>query len=84
MSLSTYVILGWSGVVIFQRLSAAIPALSLWLLAIGGVIYTAGIAVHVCKSLRFHNAIWHVLVLIAACCHYSAIVNCLRVLPSLK
>jgi hemolysin III len=72
-----YVILGWSGLMIFQKLSAAIPALSLWLLAIGGVVYTAGIAFHMCKSLRFHNAIWHVFVLVAACCHYFAIVNCL-------
>jgi hemolysin III len=76
-SIVLYVLLGWSGVAIFQTISATLPALSLWLLAIGGVVYTIGIAFHVWRSLRFHNAIWHVFVLVAACCHYSAIVNCL-------
>jgi hemolysin III len=26
--------------------------------------------------LRFQNAIWHGFVLVAACCHYSAILYC--------
>jgi predicted membrane channel-forming protein YqfA (hemolysin III family) len=32
---------------------------------------------HVCRGLRFHNAIWHGFVLIAASCHYSAVLACL-------
>jgi len=27
--------------------------------------------------LRFHNAIWHGFVLLAASCHYSAVLACL-------
>jgi hemolysin III len=76
-SIVLYVLLGWSGVAIFQTISTSLPASSLWLLAIGGVVYTLGIGFHAWRSLRFHNAIWHVFVLVAACCHYSAVVNCL-------
>jgi hemolysin III len=77
MSIVLYVLLGWSGVAAFQIISAILPATSLWLLAAGGLTYTAGVAFHVWRTLRFHNAVWHACVLVAACCHYSAIVNCL-------
>jgi hemolysin III len=40
---------------------------------IGGLIYSLGVPVHLWRSLPYNNAIWHGLVLIAACCHYAAI-----------
>src|SRR5262245_36787619 len=50
---------------------------SLWLLAIGGVLYSLGPLFHVWQRLRFQNAIWHGFVLLAASCHYSAVLACL-------
>jgi hemolysin III len=50
--------------------------LSLWLLAAGGILYSAGVIFHVWQNLRFQNAIWHGFVLVAACCHYSAVLDC--------
>jgi hemolysin III len=50
--------------------------LSLWLLAAGGILYSTGVIFHVWKNLRFQNAIWHGFVLVAACCHYSAVLAC--------
>jgi hemolysin III len=75
MSIGLYVLLGWSGVAVSRTILATIPPTSLWLLAVGGVVYTAGVAFHLWRSLRFHNAIWHVFVLVAACCHYCAIIT---------
>jgi hemolysin III len=77
MSVIVYVILGWSGATIFDKLLVSIPTPSLWLLAIGGIIYTAGVGFHLYQSLRFQNAIWHMFVLIGATCHYSAVLYCL-------
>jgi hemolysin III len=74
VSIGLYMLLGWSGLAIFRTILAAIPTMSLWLLAVGGVIYTAGVAFHLWRTLRFHNAIWHVFVLVAACCHYCAVI----------
>jgi len=70
-------LLGWSGVIAYDSLASAIPSSSLWLLAIGGVLYSLGTLFHVWQRLRFQNAIWHFFVLLAAGCHYSAVVACL-------
>lgn len=66
-------LLGWSGVVAFESLTSAVPSTGLWLLAAGGILYSAGTLFHVWHRLPFHNAIWHGFVLLAASCHYSAI-----------
>jgi hemolysin III len=66
-------LLGWSGVVAYEAMVAAIPSISLWLLAAGGLLYTVGTLFHVCESLRFQNAIWHFFVLLASICHYFAV-----------
>jgi hemolysin III len=71
-----YLLLGWSGVVVYQPVAAALPNLSVSLLAIGGALYSIGVIFHRWQSLRFQNAIWHTFVLVAACCHYWAILYC--------
>ena len=71
-----YLILGWSGAVVYEPVAVALPSLSIWLLAAGGALYSAGIVFHGWQSLRFQNAIWHGFVLVAACCHYSVILYC--------
>jgi hemolysin III len=73
LSIALYLFLGWSGVTIFRPVVAVLPATTLWLLAAGGLLYTAGVAFHMWKGLRFHNVIWHGFVLAAALCHYSAL-----------
>ena len=70
-------LLGWSGVIAYDSLASAIPSSSLFLLAVGGILYSLGALFHVWQHLRFHNAIWHGFVLLAASCHYSAVLACL-------
>jgi len=70
-------LLGWSGVIAYDSLASALPSSSLWLLAIGGILYSFGTLFHVLQRLRFHNAIWHGFVLLGASCHYSAVLACL-------
>jgi hemolysin III len=76
LSLLLYLLLGWSGGLVFGSIATVLPSVSLWLLAVGGIIYTIGVIFHRWKSLRFQNAIWHGFVLVAACCHYWAILYC--------
>jgi hemolysin III len=76
LSLVLYLLMGWSGALVFGSIAAALPSVSLWLLAGGGIIYTTGVLFHRWESLRFQNAIWHGFVLVAACCHYWAILTC--------
>jgi hemolysin III len=77
LAVALYLLLGWCGVVAYDLVASAVPSTSLWLLVIGGILYSIGTVFHGWRRLRFHNAIWHGFVLIAAGCHYSAVLNCL-------
>jgi hemolysin III len=77
LAVALYLLLGWCGVVAYDLVASAVPRTSLWLLVIGGVLYSIGTVFHGWRRLRFHNAIWHGFVLSAAGCHYSAVLNCL-------
>ena len=68
-----YVVLGWSGLAQIDSLVARLPVAALVLLAVGGVIYTAAAPLHRRTSLRYHDAIWHASVVVAAACHYAAV-----------
>ena len=70
-------LLGWSGVIVYDSLASTLPVASVWLLLIGGILYSLGTVFHVWRGLRFHNAIWHGFVLLAASCHYWAVLACL-------
>jgi hemolysin III len=61
----------------YDSLASVLPSSSLWLIVIGGILYSLGVLFHLLRRLRFHNAIWHGFVLLAAGCHYSAVVACL-------
>ena len=73
LAIALYLLLGWSGVMMYQPVSMVLPASALWLLGAGGLFYTCGVIFHVWDSLRFHNAIWHGFVVLAAGCHYTAV-----------
>lgn len=77
LSIILYLLLGWSGLMAYQTVFGALSYTTLWLLAVGGILYTAGVVFHLWESLRFQNAIWHAFVLAAAACHYGAVLECL-------
>ena len=73
LSILAYVMLGWVGVIAIGPVSAALPSVSLWLLAAGGLTYIAGVAFYVWERLRYQNAIWHGFVAVAAGLHFAAV-----------
>jgi hemolysin III len=75
VSILAYLLLGWAGVVALDQLLAALPPLDLWLLVTGGLLYSLGIVVHLSTRLRYHNALWHALVVAAAGCHYAVVLR---------
>jgi len=70
-----YLLLGWCSVVTYGSFFALLPNVTFWLLAAGGVLYSMGVIFHAWESLRFQNAIWHAIVLAAAVCHYTAVLQ---------
>jgi hemolysin III len=75
-SIGLCLLLGSSGMLIYDSAIVALPSSALWLIAMGGVLYSTGVIFHVWQTLRFQNFIWHTFVLLAAICHYTAIFNC--------
>ncbi len=73
VSILAYLLLGWAGVAALHRLVAALPLRDLLLLAAGGLLYSLGVVVHLSTRLRYHNALWHTLVVAAAGCHYAVV-----------
>ena len=68
-------LLGWTVVVAFGPLAAALPGWTLVLLAVGGGLYSVGVVFYLWGRLAFHKAIWHGFVLAGASCHYAAILG---------
>jgi hemolysin III len=75
LSVAAYLLLGWSIVVALDPLWGAVSAAGLILLAIGGLLYSIGVVFHLWQRLPYQNAIWHVFVLAAAACHFTAVLS---------
>jgi hemolysin III len=73
LAIALYLAIGWSGILVFHSLSAALPPSAMWLLVAGGVTYSAGIVIHLWEKLKFYNALWHGFVIIGASLHLIAI-----------
>ena len=67
--------LGWVVVFAFKPLLDNASAFAFWMIILGGLLYTIGTAFYAWKRLPFQNAIWHVFVLAAAICHFSAVMS---------
>jgi hemolysin III len=75
VSVGLYLAMGWSGMMLYDAVVAAVPALALGFIVAGGVLYTFGVVFHAWQRLRFQNAIWHAFVLSGAACHYTAVLD---------
>ncbi len=70
-----YLAFGWMAVLLMVPMAARMPMLAVFLLAIGGLIYSAGVLVYLRHSLPYRRAIWHAIVLMGAGAHYAAVLT---------
>jgi hemolysin III len=70
-----YLVQGWAVLSALDSLLSAVSSRVLILLFIGGCLYTVGVVFHLWERLRYHNAVWHGLVLAGSCCHFAAIID---------
>jgi len=75
LAIGLYLAIGWSGVVVFRDLAAAVPPSSMWFLVAGGLTYSFGIIFHLWEKLKFYTALWHLFVVAGATLHLIAIFN---------
>lgn len=70
-----YLALGWIVIIAIGPMVSAVSLSGMILLAIGGLVYSAGVIFYVRKSLHFRRAIWHSFVLAGAGVQYAAIMT---------
>ena len=75
VSVGIYLVMGWSGVMLYRPVVQTLPALALGFILAGGLLYSFGVIFHAWRRLRFQNAIWHGFVLAGAACHYTAVLD---------
>jgi hemolysin III len=75
IAVGLYLALGWSGLMLYDSVVAALPNVALWLVLAGGALYSLGVIFHAWQRLRFQNVIWHCFVLLGAACHYTAVLD---------
>jgi hemolysin III len=72
-STALYVLMGWVIVFAIRPLLEHMSVAGVRWLWAGGLCYTGGAGIYLLKRMRYHHAIWHLLVLAGAACHYFAI-----------
>ena len=73
VSVVSYLVMGWLGVIAIKPLFDAIGMTPLVLVIAGGVAYSLGVIFFAWTSIRHHHAIFHVFVLAGSILHYLAI-----------
>jgi len=78
ISIVLCLLLGWSGLFIYDDLFGRLSPTTVCLIVTGGVLYSVGVIFHLWDQLRFQNAIWHAFVIGAATLQYFAIFDAVR------
>lgn len=75
LAVGVYLAMGWSGIMLYDSVVKALPAMAMGFVLAGGLLYSFGVIFHAWQRLRFQNAIWHGFVLGGAACHYTAVLD---------
>ncbi|MCZ4255084.1 hemolysin III family protein [Sulfitobacter sp. PR48] len=78
-SLALYLLMGWLAVLLFWPMWQVLPPAALFLVSVGGIIYSVGAWVFAKPAFRFQNAIWHSFVLSASTCFFAAVAIALQI-----
>ncbi|HEY0680570.1 MAG TPA: hemolysin III family protein [Chitinophagaceae bacterium] len=69
-----YLVMGWLMLTGANAFFANMPYQVIALIVAGGILYSVGVIFYLWRCFFYHHAVWHLFVLAAAICHYSAIV----------
>lgn len=68
-----YLIMGWLSLALIWSLWPIVPVSAMILMALGGLLYTAGVPFYASETMKFSIAIWHGFVVTASACFFAAI-----------
>lgn len=70
-----YLIMGWMLLSGAKEFFANMPSSTIALIITGAILYSVGILFYVRRLFAYHHAVWHLFVLSAAICHFTAILK---------
>ena len=70
-----YVVMGWLALLVFNQAMRDIGTVSLILLLVGGIFYTAGIIFYRWRKLPYNHAIWHLFVIGGSAFHFFSVMQ---------
>lgn len=73
-----YVLMGWILFAGGKTFFEAMPLSVIILIMMGGLLYSFGVVFYLWHKYTYHHAVWHVFVLVAAICHYVAVLIALK------
>lgn len=73
LSVAVYIVMGWLCLIALKEIVIHVPALSIVLLLLGGISYTAGVIFFAWRKLPYHHTVWHLFVLTGSLFHYFAV-----------
>lgn len=68
-----YLVLGWLSLALVWPMVQTLPVVAVFLVGLGGGLYSLGVVVFTRENMRYSNAIWHGFVLAASGCFFAAI-----------
>ncbi|HYF31222.1 MAG TPA: hemolysin III family protein [Chitinophagaceae bacterium] len=68
-----YLAMGWALLAGADTFFAKMPYQIVVLIVAGGVLYSVGVIFYIWRLFTYHHAVWHLFVLSAAICHYTAV-----------
>ncbi len=74
LSLTIYLVMGWTVVFFAPLLWRNASKMLILLIAVGGIFYTIGAYFYAKKGFRYHHLVWHLFINLAMVSHYVAIV----------
>lgn len=75
LSMALYVLMGWSVIMSIKTVMAVMEPGGIFLLALGGIMYTLGIVFYKLKNIKYMHFIWHLFVLGGSVLHFFCILN---------
>lgn len=75
LSMALYVIMGWSVVASVKTVISAMEPEGIFLLVLGGILYTLGIIFYKNKTIKYMHFIWHIFVVGGSVAHFFCILK---------
>lgn len=73
LSTAFYIAMGWTVVLVIGPVLENVAMGGVWLLAAGGLSYTAGVLFYAWRAMPYNHAIWHLFVIGGSVCHFFAV-----------